>query len=508
MILKAGGNAVDAAVGACFAAAAGEPTLTSLAGGGIMLYRNGESGETEICDFFANAPGLGVQQKSPLDFFDVSLDFGSATQVFHIGRASSAVPGVIPGLCTAHDRWGRLPLSETVKPACQFLRQGVPLEPLQVYITQILTPILLRHEETRKIIEPNGRPPKVGDLFTSPAIADFLETLCSENWSEAYKKLTACMIGQFGPGQGGLMTEEDFASYKVEFRKPLAISYRGRRLYTNPPPAAGGSMIALMLKLLETEPAPAIYAADHVHGLCRAMKIADQVRAASELGPVSQELDCGGGSLNRLLNRLIEQFKQAAEKPLSAAPPLPGGPGSTTHISVADEQGNAASVTFTYGEGNGIVIGNSGILMNNLMGEEDLFPHGFHSLPPGARLSTMMSPTLLEAPDGSIAALGSGGANRIRTALTQTISRMVDFGMTPAEAVNHPRIHFEDGVLNAEPLGKPNKDGFLSELGANKVLRFDEPNLFFGGVHVAGLNAQGGFTGFGDPRRGGVCLIA
>jgi gamma-glutamyltranspeptidase/glutathione hydrolase len=181
------------------------------------------------------------------------------------------------------------------------------------------------------------------------------------------------------------------------------------------------------------------------------------------------------------------------------------GSGSTTHVSVIDADGNAAAITFSYGEGNGHVIDGTGIVMNNLMGEEDLFPAGFGTAPRGERLTTMMSPTLLLAPDGGIVVIGTGGANRIRTAIVQTISLLWDRGCEPERAVGTARLHYESGVLNAEVFDLDDAGASLDALGAARVVRFPEPSLFFGGVHMVERSASGELRGAGDPRRGGVC---
>ncbi|MDF1551833.1 MAG: gamma-glutamyltransferase [Deferrisomatales bacterium] len=495
-MLRAGGNAVDAAVAACFATAAGEPVLTSLAGGGAMLVRGAASGEVTVCDFFADAPGLGGRAPEGLDFFPAELDFGSATQAFHIGAGAAAVPGVIPGLCQALERWGRLSLAEVAAPACRLLRAGVPLEPLQAHFFQVLRPILLHTAAGRRQFGRDGQLLAAGDCYRVPQLAELLEELARGPWRQVYDRcLGEPALGQFGPAAGGLLGREDWDAYRVAFRRPLRVDYRGTTLHTNPPPAAGGALVALMLSLLEGEDGAVLCRRDpeRVHALCRAMRVADESRrdGAEALG----------------LDAWQERFRDLAGRPLGRVRSPRGGPPDTTHISVVDGDGNAAAVTFSYGEGNGHLLGDTGIMMNNLMGEADLFPQGFHRWPPGRRLSTMMSPSLLERPDGSLVVLGSGGANRIRTAVTQVVCRLVDCGDVPAAAVAAPRVHFEAGVLHAETRGWPSGSAFLAELGAAEFLAFPEPNLFFGGVHVVERAADGSVRGAGDPRRGGACVV-
>ncbi len=492
-ILQAGGNAVDAAVGACFGVGAGEPTLTSLAGAGALLHRSPE-GELSVCDFFADAPGLDDERPEEMDFFGVDLDFGPAVQRFHIGAAAAAVPGAIPGLCTALERWGSLPLGEVIKPACRMLREGMEMGPFTAGAMALLGPILVQSEIGRRIFAPKGRLMRGGETFLHPALADTLERLADEGWRQYYEgAFSEQMLAQFGPASGGLLSRRDLEEYEIIMRRPLELTYRGHRLVTNPPPAQGGRMIAAMLGLLETAEVGRLEpgSMDQRHALCRAMKVADEVRLADE----------------ELSPRWRERYAALAGVPLGHSPPLDGGPGSTTHVSVIDARGCAAAVTFSYGEGNGAFIGDSGVMMNNLMGEDDLFPDGFHTWAPGTRLSTMVSPSVMVSPAGDVTVLGSGGANRIRTAMTQVISLLVDHGVSLKRAVSAARVHYEAGVLNAETFEMDDGGAALAELGAPELINFPEPNLFFGGVHAVRLGADGTLEAVGDPRRGGVGLV-
>ena len=497
-ILEAGGNAVDAAVAACLATSAGEPTLTSLGGAGALLYHPADTGRSVLCDFFADAPGLAADQPVDKDFFAVELDFGPTTQRFHIGAASGAIPGAIPGLCAALERWGSLPLSEVVRPASRMLRQGVNMGHWQARAAKLLEPILLHSATGRRLFQRGDRMVQAGELFQNIELADTLDAMADQGWRAHYDQvIVPAVLEQFGPGGGGLITADDLAAYRVRYRDPLALDYRGVAVRTNPPPATGGRMIALMLALLQSDQLDQLQRGGQrlIHALSRAMAVADSARGGLD------DLD------QQNIARLRRRYHQLADQPLQAAAAAPSGPGSTTHVSVIDAAGNAAAVTFSYGEGNGYFIGSTGIMMNNLMGEEDLFPDGFHRWPAGERLSTMMSPTLALDSEGGAVAMGSGGANRIRSALVQVISNLFDHQLPAQEAVTAARVHFEQGVLNAEIYDMAHGGQALDQLGAPQVVRFDEPNLFFGGVHLVRRHADGRLEGAGDPRRGGVSLV-
>jgi gamma-glutamyltranspeptidase / glutathione hydrolase len=177
--------------------------------------------------------------------------------------------------------------------------------------------------------------------------------------------------------------------------------------------------------------------------------------------------------------------------------------GATTHISVLDSHGSACSVTCTNGEGSGVVVPGTGIHMNNVMGEEDLSPLGFHSHPAGRRMPSMMAPSIVTREGEVELVLGSAGSNRIRSALLQTIVGVVDRGLRAPAAVSAPRVHFEGGVVYHEPgigLAGPVVED-------RKVVRFHGPNLFFGGVQAV-QRCGDELIGAGDPRRGGVAVVA
>lgn len=503
-ILASGGNAVDAAVAACMATAIGEPSLTSLLGGGILLHRDAATGTATYCDFFANAPGLGAPPGSELHFVPVDIDFGPTTQRFQIGRGAAAVPGVIPGLMAALERWGSgMPLAEIVAPACRMLREGVVVRDFQAVGLRLLEPILLHSEAGRRIFGRGQRVAQAGDHLAVPAVADTLEALAGPGgWRTFYEgELVPLLLAEFGVGAGGLLTAEDFARHQVVFRAPLVVRFHGADILLNPPPAFGGRLVGLSLALLETvaigrhpRGGP-----EHRRALATAMRVVDESRRIA-----------GDPLEDAALARWRARFAALLDAPGSDPPdPTPGGPNSTTHISVVDAAGNAVGVTFTHGEGCGYPLGGTGIVMNNLMGEEDLFPNGFHSWPAGERLATGVCPTILLPPEGGVAMLGTGGSNRIRTALVQVLTNLLDFRLPPAEAVEAGRIHWEAGVLNVEtfdvPGGADAAEAF--RFPGDRLVGFPTRNMFFGGVHTARKRADGTLEGAGDPRRGGTVVL-
>jgi gamma-glutamyltranspeptidase/glutathione hydrolase len=258
------------------------------------------------------------------------------------------------------------------------------------------------------------------------------------------------------------------------------MRYRDREVLTNPPPSAGGTLLAYSLGLLDAQSSPPA-----LEAVIGAMEAAQDERTAEFVQGLSDE-DFGACFLSSRL-------------------------GSTTHISVLDRQGRACSVTCTNGEGSGVVVPGTGIHLNNVMGEEDLSPLGFHSHPAGRRMPSMMAPTIVMREGGVELVLGSAGSNRIRSALLQTIVGVVDRGLRAPEAVSAPRAHFEQGIVYHEPGIEPAVEpsaGLGGALGRpREVVRFHDLNLFFGGVQAVQRHGSE-LIGAGDPRRGGVAVVA
>ncbi|MET0557956.1 MAG: gamma-glutamyltransferase, partial [Solirubrobacterales bacterium] len=285
---------------------------------------------------------------------------------------------------------------------------------------------------------------------------------------------------------GGTLGRGDFAAYEPVERRPIRVPFRGAEVLTNPPPSSGGILIAFSLGLLERlgpESGP--------EQLVAAMDAANRRRGAEFAEALYEEgMEAG--------------FLDPAGLDRAAADLL----GSTTHISVLDRDGICANVTCSNGSGSGVLVPGTGVILNNMLGEEDLNPLGFHRIAPGRRVPSMMAPTVVLR-DGEVElGVGSAGSNRIRSAILQTIVRAVEQKMPVAAAVEAPRLHFEAGLLQAEP-GIEEAGLARLEAAGTPVARRPQINLFFGGVQAVardpGTNA---LSGGGDPRRGGAVATA
>ena len=489
-ILKCGGNAFDAAVGAVFTSMVSEFTLTGPGGGGALLAY--PAGETPILfDFFVDTPP--PQPNKKLDFFGILIDFGPATQKFHIGQGSVAVPGNTAGLLRVHERLGRIPLKTVLEPAIDIAKSGIILNKAHGYLMKMLDPILSHTSAGQKLFNPKGNVLKEGDRFQNPAFADFLEGLISDGADFFYKgDGSKLILGTVG--EKGLLTKESLESYRVVERTPLKSNFHGKTLYTNPIPSLGGTLITFTLQLLERSNTASDTELLH---LINSMRLTASVREKTADNP-NKNYQISDILEDKNMGQYFDQFlSMDLDNKTENDPPSRG---ATTQVSVIDREGNAASITTTNGEGCGYLIPELGIMLNNMLGEEDLNPSGFHNFVKQMRLPTMMAPSLILGRAGPELALGSGGSNRIRSAIIQVILNYLTKGMNLKESVEAPRIHLEGSTLHFEPFAPiPNKI-FLPEY--IQFLKWDNQNLFFGGVNAVTLTEA-----VGDSRRGGAGCI-
>lgn len=446
-ILEAGGNAFDAVIAAQFTACVVEPVLTSLAGGGFLLAKPaGQS--TRLLDFFAHTPRQHLGSSSAL--YAIDADFGTTTQTFHIGPAAIATPGTVAGMFHAHQAFGSLPMNELVLPAVQAARNGTTVNEFQGGIFDIVRPIYIEAGPYREA--------RSGAHLLQPELADSLEALAREGVDLFYRGEMGAALASLCQTSGGHLDRSDLENYQVIEREPLAFNYGGARIHTNPPPSAGGVLIRHTLEAL----------------------------AGSAVMPEDVALALAATQLAR--STLLDDSDQVSR--------------GTTHISVVDDAGNVASMTLSNGEGSGCLIGATGIMANNMLGEEDINPAGIDNWQPDRRLGSMMAPTLAIS-DGAQMALGSGGSNRIRSAIVQVLVALLQHGATPSDAVHLPRLHVEADLLSLEPEFEPARFRHLPGL-PEAIQQWDARSLFFGGVHLVQHFDDGRLLAAGDPRRGGV----
>jgi gamma-glutamyltranspeptidase/glutathione hydrolase len=498
-ILEAGGNAFDAALGALCTAAIAEPLLVSLGGGGFLLaLQDGQ--KPRVYDFFCQTPSRR-RPADELDFYPILANFGTAAQEFHIGMGSIAVPGIVAGIFEAHRDLGRIPLREIMTPAIELARNGVRIDEFHHYIIRILRPIMQATPAAFGLYESPaspGRLIRVGELLRNPQAADSLEALIREGEALFYRGEWAEQLARDCQERGGQITLADLAAYRVERREPVVFRYRGARVAINPPPSPGGCLIAFALGVIsDWDSAQDAWGTPaHAINVLRGMRAASVARHRYHLE--------SGLERKKMEQLLGEETVREWQQALQLNSLFSRG---TTHISVADRNGNIASLTASNGEGCSYVLPRTGIMLNNMLGEEDLNFGGFHRWKEDVRLASMMSPAVAELEDGTRIALGTGGSNRIRSAITQVLVNLLDFGMPLEQAVTAPRMHLEGDMLSIET-GFDEATLATLTAAAPRHHAWPDLNLFFGGVHAVSIQHGGIFDGAGDPRRGGAVAYA
>jgi gamma-glutamyltranspeptidase / glutathione hydrolase len=467
--LAAGGNAVDAAVAAALVSWVAESPLTGPGAGGFMLVHRARDRSTRVFDFFVAIPGLGLSERTLGAMDRVDVDYsGGSTQAFHIGAASCAIPGAALGLEAAHKSFGRLPWRELFQPAIEHARNGVELNDGQAYLHRILDLILRHTPESRDVYERNGERLRPGDSLVQRDLAGTLELLGERGAQIFYEGELADAIVEHVRAYGGCFTGRDLREYRVIRRRPVTAAFCGEEFFSNPPPSRGGVLIAYGLPLLEEFGVGEPGTAEGIDALARVMR--EQLYAPT-----------GRGLLRALELRAVAR--------------------GTTHISVVDGKGNAVALTASTGAGSGVVVPGTGIHLNNMIGEFDL------AKPPrpGARLSSMMSPSLVLRDGAPHLVVGSAGSLRLRGAVMQIVVNVVGHGLPVEEAIDRPRVHLQDDDLHCEGGHDEAELVKLEEQGWN-VCRWRNRNLFFGGAAAVTLE-NGELAAAGDPRRGGAGVV-
>ena len=497
-VLREGGNAVDAAVCAVLTSFVCESYLTGFGAGGFMMVHEG--GEDTLIDFFVGAGGADGAERTA-ELVPIPVYFDETPQTFNCGAASCGVPGNPAGLEDVWRRWGSIPLERLAKPGIELGRQGVRLTKGAEYFHEILHPILISTPECAALYTPEGRQLVEGDVFHYPEMANALERFAADGAEPFYRGETAQAVCDWVREGGGTLGMEDMAAYEPVEREPVSARFRGHLVLTNPPPSSGGILIGYSLGLLER--------LGDRSGV-------EEIVAATEAANARRSKDFHEGLHD---TEYVRQFLAADLDAVAArirdgewvgghggagGPQDPDQLGSTTHIAVLDADGNGASVTCSNGTGSGVVVPGTGVHLNNMLGEEDLNPAGFHQIPPGRRVSSMMSPTLALRDGEIVLGLGSAGSNRIRSAILQTAVRVLEQEMDAGDAVVAGRLHFEAGTVQAEPGVDPGGLDDLERRGV-PVVRWKRQNLYFGGVQAVAQDPAGGeLSGGGDPRRGGA----
>lgn len=479
-VLRAGGTAVDAAVAGAFMACVCEPVLASPLAGGFLMVSPPHK-PVQILDAFIQTPKR-KRDVGDVDIREIEVDFGQSTQTFHCGAGTIGTPGLVPGLFEAHAQFGRMPMRELTAPAIEAARAGTAITSFQAEVLGYVEAIFTSSPAARALYAPNGSLLGEDEVLANPQMADTLEVLSREGPRFFQEGEVAQALLSL---DGGHLTAADLKSYRTSGRKPLQFLRRGVEVDLNPAPSLGGVQIALALQAL---PADA-----NDRQLARCLYEVARIRKETDLDhhPArGEQILLNVPMVSKLKKTLAEH--QAATR-------------GTTHISVIDEQGVGAAFTLSNGEGCGLIVPGTGIMANNMLGEDDLVPDGVNSWSSDTRLASMMCPMALRE-NGNLTMMGSGGSNRIRSALAQVALRLIDDGTSLEAAVNAPRMHIDDTphILDFEDIGtEARRESLLAEFPDANA--WPQPTMYFGGVHAV-KRLKNGFEAAGDHRRSGAVL--
>jgi gamma-glutamyltranspeptidase/glutathione hydrolase len=501
-ILAQGGNAVDACIAAGFVSWVAESPLTGAGAGGFMLVHRASDRTDRLLDFFVALPGKGLEGATAAPMDEIEVPFDEQTlQLFRIGGPSCAVPGMVAGLSEAHRLYSRMPWPELIAPAVELARGGVDINPQQGFLHSILDVALRAEDEGRKIY--GARCALVtGDRLVQRDLAGTLEFLAAEGVDAFYRGPLARRISETVRERGGLVSEADLTSYRVVRRRPVRVPYRDDVFVSNPPPSSGGLLISYALRVLDRLGTPGPPGSvEAVAALAEVMREATRARSKGFLSALYR-----GGLAEKLLgDPSVAAAARRARSRGDVPAREPAGSPSTTHISVVDARGNAASLSASTGCGSGVIVPGTGIHMNNMLGETDLNP-GDGRARPGRRLTSMMAPSLVLSKGRPRLVVGSAGSNRLRSAILQIVVNVVAEGRGADDAVSAPRVHFENERLNLESGIDPDVADALEQRGYD-VVRWNDLNLYFGGASAVVVGEDGALDAAGDPRRGGAGVV-
>lgn len=508
-ILKAGGNAVDAAVAVGFALGVLEPNASGIGGGGFMLIRLADSGEVVFIDFREKAPAFATEDMFELDDRGKVKPDARGLNPAVVGGKSVAVPGEVDGLLFALEEFGSMSRNQVMLPAITHAQNGVP-------VSNVLAGIITEHYDalasfpaSEKIYLTDGFPKEAGEIIFNRDLAKSLRLIADQGPDGFYRGPVAQSIVDAVQADGGVMTLEDLANYEVSLRALVTGSYRGYEIVSASPPSSGGTHVIELLNIMENLDLGemGLNSAQSIHYWAEAMKLmyADRAEYMADTDFVDVPLK---GLTSKQYAR--SQFARIDENSViemqTAGDPWPTESGSTTHFSVVDADGNMVACTKTINHffASGITAPGTGILLNDQMDDFDKRPGQANSIAGGKKPLSSMSPILLLKDGKPYATMGSPGGKRIITTMALLISDLVDYDMDIQTAIDTPRVNnYEKGPLKIESRIPLDVQSALVEKGHELELKkaFD---LYFGGAQGIVIDHETGeMHGGADPRRDG-----
>ena len=513
-VLNRGGNAMDAAIAAAFVQGVVDPQMCGLGGGGAATVFDPVSGTTGVCDFYARTP-LAASPDMFADRIVGNASWGGfilGDRANEIGYLSICTPAAVQGLAALHERFGSLPWGQLLEPAIALAEEGAPVyhHVHERWTRQVggFVDCITRHQATPACAAQymhGGAMLDVGQRMDTRAYGRTLRRLADAGPQDFVDGETARAISEDMARNGGLVTMEDLAAAVPGWRQPVSGSYRGYRI-EGPPPPGGGIAVISILNILSGFDLRALghNSAEHLHVLASAIR----------LGLEDWKTHTGDPAyIDSPTEWLISQ-ERAGELRETIGQPWPVQPDDrvpdgrdTTQISVMTADGASVSMTHTLGLGSGVVTPGLGFMYNNAMMLFDPRPGGPNSVGPRRVRQHALASCILFDDESPLLAVGAPGGHGIISGVVQTISNIVDFGMTPGDAVSAPRIHCEGPVVQLEARLPRGVARALAEWGHEIQHSLYSYDFFSGRPHVVMRDpASGRLSGGADPRGGGMVL--
>lgn len=514
-ILQLGGNAFDAMVATELALAVSYPVAGNLGGGGFMVYRSA-NGNIGSLDYREKAPLAATRDMYLDDSGDVIP--GKST----LGVASIGVPGTIAGVFEVHKKFGTLPLESLLKPVIELAKKGVVVTNKQEKRIQHYQQFFKKVNKDSIIFDAQW---KAGDTIKHAALAKTLERILKYGRNEFYKGETSKVIVKFIQEHGGIITEEDLASYKAKWRKPITFNYDDLHIISMGPPSSGGICLGQIMTMLEPFPLN-----DYGYNSLKTIQTITEAerRAYADRSFYLGDPDFVKIPVSILLNRayLSGRMRNFSFEKATASESLSHGniqineSTETTHYSIVDQFGNAVAVTTTLNGayGSKLYSNELGFFFNNEMDDfssKPGTPNMFgliggeaNSIAPEKRMLSSMTPTIIEKNNKLFMVVGTPGGSTIITSVLQTILNVHEFNMTMQQAVNAPRFHHQwlpnhilaepnafDDLLKTklENLGYPIEERESKILGKVDGILVLEDDALEGGADYRGDDTAIGF---------------
>ncbi len=491
-IMKAGGNAVDAAVAAAFAIGVVEPNASGIGGEGMMVVYLADRKSAVAIDYRSAAPAAARYPAG----------------IPSTGHSAVAIPGTVAGLTSALKLYGTMKLGKVMAPAIRLAEEGFLVSPTLAGVIADNFKDITKNAPLAAVVCPDGLPLEAGATLKNPDLARSLRKIAAGGSAVFYQgELADAITAEIG-AQGGFLAKSDLAAYRAVTREPVKGSYRGCTLISSPPPVGGTSVLEILqilghFDLAQNPP----LSPRNVHLMAEAMK-----RGFADFSAFIADPGFVNVPLKGLLSPVYAKSRAAEIQPEAISPSVKAGEparyesGSTTSLCAVDRKGNVVALTQTISDffGAKVMIAGTGIILNNEM--KNFSARGVNAMAPGKRMRTTIAPTILLQNNRPFAALGTPGAARIISTMVILISNLIDHKMGIQEAIEAPRFYARDtdNNLSVESRMPPDTVEALTKLGY-AVQTMGAFDLFFGGAQGILIDGKTGRkTGGADPRRDGA----